>query len=553
MLKTVISRTERNAFKFVADDRFYLVSMNVRRVSYQNSLKMISSAIGRKHCDIVIEAPLSGQRTTAFVGPLIKNNPPSTSGLPQVMVVAPTLQDVDRIAASFDRYRERSAKTLTVFSGTDVVENKRQLRCGCDYLIGTPGRLELLERDHALQSSGLSAVVFEKANMLLASAPVLNFIHRAIPAQTQRIFVADSLSEWHKDTLKDLTRKGHALERFQLEVGEEALPCELDHLFSKMPAEGFDVRQLRLLVETKSTGCIIVCKSTAEVSRLALEPLLFDFIPLTANMSEAVQKQQSHRYRQSPNSTLVTTDECVGDSGNLRAGLLINLGSPRGYRQYVERARKWSRTNGRIVTLLHPKDTEVFGIIKSQSGLTFSPFEVDYKDDQIFMMNFKQTVLRAADAGGTVSFLPKEAETLLKLEGSDLVGGLSRLLESRRDLFIKRSPLSGEPDYIPVLLFDPFRKKVKDPEAVDKLIKSSSKSKIKVGRIALSAKGYVVDVPSDLVAEIVDSKKLKERNIKAICLSELPPLVEDESSFAAKQARRDKEYAMRLLRSKKRK
>jgi hypothetical protein len=70
---------------------------------------------------------------------------------------------------------------------------------------------------------------------------------------------------------------------------------------------------------------------------------------------------------------------------------------------------------------------------------------------------------------------------------------------------------------------------------------------VTLGRIALSEKGFVVDVPTEYVSALLNSRRLKSRNIQAIHIKELPRIVDRDKSFVIKQFVSDKQFLSRML------
>jgi ATP-dependent RNA helicase DeaD len=512
------------------------------------SRNLIKSLIQSKQSDILIEASVSVERTLSYTLPLIESNPPSTKGLPQLLVIAPTKQAVDRVAHAFDKNRAKTAVTLSVIGGTDRQMNITQLRQGCDYLIGTPGRLAILHKEKSLDTSCVSAVVLEEASVLLTSEAVLNFVNSSIPMSCQRILAASSISQWHEDTLKDLIRPGHTLERVKFSNAVNKELNKVSHEFFKTNSTE-ELRTMKHILDSRTGKTIVFCKGTGDVFAVTSDPMMgSDLLPLTQDMSENIKSQQVSKFLSSAKGVLVTTDPAsILLPDKSLVGDILNLGSPSDADQYIHRGR-FIQESGRMVTLVRSRDWEYFSKVRSKTGLTFTPIKLESIDHSVFSISFAKELIKNSDMTKIPTWLLKEGSDLAKLHDVNTLSSLVQLAESRRYLFEKRSPLSGMPGFIPILLFDPFMKKVRNYEMADKLVRNCfSEKKIVLGRIALSAKGYVVDVPSDRVGEVVENRRLSTKGIKALCISELPPLVQSDRLFALKQSKRDKKQALRLV------
>ena len=515
--------------------------------------RTVSSLIRANQADILIHAPGSADRTLSYAKALVSTYPPTKKGTPRVVVLAPTKWAVERVSLLFDQHRSKSAAVVSAAGGSDRQFTANQLRRGCDYLIGTPGRLVDMYRSEILETRDVSAVVLEEAETLLSSPVVLDFIRSAIPGCAQRILVAAEMSDWLKDTLTDVTRTGHSMEVVTADV--EIVNDRITHSFAKSTARN-ELRQLRHIVgDSRKYHTVIVCRNAAEVFVLCSDPLFSHVIAVTSDMTADVRQQQLERSRAVSGSVVATCEELLVDLKLPALGLVVNLGKPSSYHSRTQLLDR--KMDGSIVSLIRGKEYESFVKWKSTSGFAFQQLKLISADDMD--VSFAKSLLESVKDGAVepaYGTFKNEVALNLQLHGNALLVGLTSLAESRRSLFENRSPLSGAAGYMPILLFDPFMKKFKDHESVEKLILSSFSRRehrgVKLGRIALSVKGFVVDVPSALVHEILASKKLKQRNVQVLCVPQLPRLVPSDKLFALKQSIRDRKSVTRLTGAKQR-
>ena len=519
--------------------------------------KRIFTLLTTGQSDILVRGLPSSDRITAYATPLLKKYEPSRDGLPKVIIMSPTAEGVERISRMVDSKRPKTAMSVACIGGTDIQGNAMQLSRGCDYVVGTPGRLRKLHGSKSLVTSSLGAVVLDEADTLLTSQVVIDFVKSSVPLTAQRIFVAESIDQWLRDTLEDLRRPGHQFE----EVSCSAAPIveifnKHSHAFSKTTASD-ERRQLRSVIDTIRGKSIVFCRSAADVFVLSFDPMFADVIPLTPDMSPNVQESQLAKFRTARKGSLFTVDpKSIRKQQLSHIELVVNVGIPKSVDDYKDRCsllQSGESDSGRICTLFKTSEAQSFSKLRSGVNAIFQP--VPILDSDECTIAFAKSLLQSSSVPD--AWVIKESSNLLNLYGPELLGGMLQLAESRRSLFEKRSPLSGHTGYTPVLLFDPFMKKIKNYETADKLIKGclrvcapdkEKRKAVQIGRIALSTKGFIVDVPSDLVGDVVDNRHLRSRNIKAICIAELPPLVQSDRLFALNRNKRDKMQNIRSFR-----
>jgi ATP-dependent RNA helicase RhlE len=146
-------------------------------------------------------------KTAAFMLPSIDRLAASNKRpLPRncrMLVLAPTRELASQIAESARDYARFShMKIATVFGGTSLGKNRRDLDRGVDILVATPGRLIDLVEQGALDLRSVQILVLDEADQMLD----LGFIHalkqivRLLPAKRQTLFFSATMPK----TIRDL-------------------------------------------------------------------------------------------------------------------------------------------------------------------------------------------------------------------------------------------------------------------------------------------------------------------------------------------------------------
>jgi ATP-dependent RNA helicase RhlE len=149
-------------------------------------------------------------KTAAFMLPSIDRLAASNKRpLPRncrMLVLAPTRELASQIAESAREYSRFSKMSIaTVFGGTSLGKNRRDLDRGVDILVATPGRLIDLIEQGALDLRSVQILVLDEADQMLD----LGFIHalkqivRLLPAKRQTLFFSATMPK----TIRDLADK----------------------------------------------------------------------------------------------------------------------------------------------------------------------------------------------------------------------------------------------------------------------------------------------------------------------------------------------------------
>lgn len=134
-----------------------------------------SALAGRDLCGI---AQTGTGKTAAFALPILERLRASPQrpapGACRALVLSPTRELASQIADSFRSYgASLPLATAVVFGGVAIGQQRRQLACGVDVLVATPGRLLDLIDTRSLTLSRVQVLVLDEADRMLD----LGFIH----------------------------------------------------------------------------------------------------------------------------------------------------------------------------------------------------------------------------------------------------------------------------------------------------------------------------------------------------------------------------------------
>eukprot|EP01035_Chromulina_nebulosa_P019393 gene19393-25264_t len=111
--------------------------------------------------------------------------------LPKVIVIAPTRELVVQIEAEADKYAGAvGMNSLAVYGGSPRTSQIFSLRKGVDIVVGTPGRINDLVEDGALNLTEIRHLVLDEADRMLDMGfePQIRSIVDAIPPERQTVF-----------------------------------------------------------------------------------------------------------------------------------------------------------------------------------------------------------------------------------------------------------------------------------------------------------------------------------------------------------------------------
>ncbi|CAA7389234.1 unnamed protein product [Spirodela intermedia] len=323
--------------------------------------------------DILGCAETGSGKTAAFAIPMIQHclgqQPIRQGDGPMALVLAPTrelAQQIEKEVKAFSRSLEKF-RTAIVVGGTNIGEQRADLRAGVQIVVATPGRFI----DHLQQGntslSRISFVVLDEADRMLDMGfePQIREIMRNLPEKHQTLLFSATMpieiETLSQEYLKDPV---------QVKVGKVSSPTAnvsqvLDKVAENEKIDGL----LSLLVEEASQAeklghpfplTIVFVERKTRCDEVA-EALVAQGLPAVALHGGHSQKEREYalnNFRKGSTSILVATD--VASRGLDVAGVshVINLDLPKTLEDYVHRIGRTGRagSSGRATSFYTDRD-----------------------------------------------------------------------------------------------------------------------------------------------------------------------------------------------------
>tara|TARA_B100000214_G_scaffold351301_1_gene305591 strand:- start:923 stop:2347 length:1425 start_codon:yes stop_codon:yes gene_type:complete len=216
--------------------------------------------VARKGRDVVGQARTGSGKTAAFGIPIIEAA--SASGKPQAIILCPTRELAVQVAEELTWLQGESGLSIqTVYGGTDIDKQARELQSGSDIIVGTPGRvIDMYKRGH-LNLSDISHFCLDEADRMLDMGffPDVLWIFEQMPAREQTLLfsatfpqeVLDAAEEFMNDPIyvmsDDLEVEVPEIEQFAVRIGRSNKLWVLGRLIANMG----DDDQMLIFTNTK--------------------------------------------------------------------------------------------------------------------------------------------------------------------------------------------------------------------------------------------------------------------------------------------------------------
>ena len=151
-------------------------------------IQLQSIPVARQGRDVVGQARTGSGKTAAFGIPIIEAARPS--GEPQAIILCPTRELAVQVAEELTWLKGDSELSIqTVYGGTDIEKQAKELQSGSDIIVGTPGRvIDMSKRGH-LNLSDISHFCLDEADRMLDMGffPDITWVLEKMTSRTQTL------------------------------------------------------------------------------------------------------------------------------------------------------------------------------------------------------------------------------------------------------------------------------------------------------------------------------------------------------------------------------
>ncbi len=314
--------------------------------------------------DILGIAQTGTGKTAAFTLPMIDRlvSGRSKARMPRALVIEPTRELADQVAASFERYSKGQKLTWALLiGGVSFGDQEAKLDRGVDVLIATPGRLlDHFERGKLLLT-GVQIMVVDEADRMLDMGfiPDIERIFKLTPAAKQTLFFSATMppeiTRLTKQFLNDPTR---------IEVARPATTAEtIAQHIARVPVTDAAAKRLalRTLIGAASVrNGIVFCNRKSEVDIVAksLRKHGFDASAIHGDLDQSQRMKTLDAFRKGELKLLVASDVAARGLDIPDVSHVFNYDVPHHADDYVHRIGRTGRAgrNGDAITLVTPAD-----------------------------------------------------------------------------------------------------------------------------------------------------------------------------------------------------
>jgi superfamily II DNA/RNA helicase len=327
--------------------------------------------------DVIGQARTGTGKTLAFGIPLLQrldDQPPVRAGATRALVVVPTRELAIQVSRDLEiTGTGGGARVITVYGGRAYEPQIDALRQGVDVVVGTPGRLLDLVRQHYLNLSDVGTLVLDEADKMLdlGFLPDVERILELTPAGRQTmLFSATMPGEVVTLARRYLRRPTHV--RAEHHDEPEHVPLTEQHVFRAHQMD--KVEMLVRVLQAEGRGLTMVfcrTKRTADQVAGALTTRGFAAAAVHGDLGQAQRERALRAFRHGKVDVLVATDVAARGLDVEDVTHVVNYECPEDDKAYLHRTGRTGRAgrSGVAVTFVDWNDLQRWKIINDALGL----------------------------------------------------------------------------------------------------------------------------------------------------------------------------------------
>lgn len=308
--------------------------------------------------NVIAKARTGTGKTAAYGLPLVQElREPREK--PRALVLVPTRELALQVASEIESFKEGThPRITTVYGGASIVEQLRNLKRGCEIVVGTPGRvIDHLERG-SLNLDSIEYFILDEADEMLNMGfieDIETIFKKANPDSRVLMFSATM----PKQILKIAADFMGEYEIVEEEASEEPLPLT-EQFFWMVREEDKSEALVRLIDTAENFYGLVFCQTKVDADAVAkeLDERHYEAAALHGDIPQGQREKILSRFRTGKTRILVATD--VAARGIDIEGIthVVNYSIPYDGPTYTHRIGRTGRAGakGTAVSFIRPNE-----------------------------------------------------------------------------------------------------------------------------------------------------------------------------------------------------
>ncbi len=474
--------------------------------------------------DIIGQGQTGTGKTLAYGSVLLTNVDPKSKDV-KALILAPTRELALQIHDELKKIgRYTKTHIVSVYGGSDIERQIRDIKKGASIVVGTPGRVQDLLRKKVLKLKNLDYLVLDEADEMLNMGFVedIENIMEYVNGEKQMILFSATMPLGIKEIAKKYMKEDH--QHIQM-ISKTTITSNISQYYLEVrPHEKLEAL-CRIVDSRQIDSAIVFCKTKRGVDELCNELNIrhYNAESLHGDLSQNQRFDTLNRFKKGKVRFLVATDVAARGIDVDNISHVINYEMPMEEELYVHRIGRCGRANnkGDAFSIVTQKEkNNLLWIVKKNKSqiekMTMPKINdiIEYQCENIF--KDVETLLPQGDLDDYKAIV----ENIHPKRKNDVLAALLMMnLKSRVgfDYKTKKDKKAKTNSYKKVVFNCGSVDKINAKELKDFILKEGKLSNRNIGHIELKRKNAIVEIEDKCVDTALRNcyrKKLKQRRIE---------------------------------------
>lgn len=335
--------------------------------------------------DVLGQSQTGTGKTAAFMLPILESLDSSQHRKTQALIMCPTRELAIQVAAEakkFAQYME-SVRIVPIYGGESIEKQIKELKRGCDIVVGTPGRIMDHIRRRTLKFDFTDKLVLDEADEMLNMGFYDDIIEvlSHLPEERQTILFSATMAKpilaltktIQKDPVIINIKKTSMTVSTITQLAYEVNPNAKSNLL------------VQLLQLNRPTSAMVFCNTKKMVDELTtdLNNAGYPAAALHGDMKQEMRSAVMDRFKDKKISVLIATDVAARGIDVDNVDLVVNYDIPQELEYYVHRIGRTGRAgkSGLAMTLYTPRQARSLQMIERIAKCSIERAPLPSKED----------------------------------------------------------------------------------------------------------------------------------------------------------------------------
>lgn len=474
--------------------------------------------------DIIGQAQTGTGKTLAFGGGLLSQIKPRKSKLPQAIILSPTRELAMQINEEFNRIgKYNGSRNVCVYGGSDIEKQIRDLKRGCEIVIGTPGRVMDLMRRKVLKLEDARYVVLDEADEMLNMGFVedIETILKELHTDRQTILFSATMPKAIKDIALKYMKDDY--EHIAIVSKTKTAASVKQYYYETPMRDRFETLCRVLDVSNIKTG-IIFCRTKRSVDEVAvnMQQAGYSVEAMHGDLSQNHRMNTLKRFKSHQINFLIATDVAARGIDVENVSHVINYELPQDTESYIHRIGRTGRAEkeGLAYSIVTPKEK---GFLRQIERVTKSTIEkkatptlkvIEEAKSQMLINEVEEVIFSGNHKRFKAMVNEMEPHVMMDFASALLYMQYQNMLGF--DYKKESIEVSEKGKYTRVFITAGSMDRIKAPQIVDFLVRHAGIRRTDVGDIDIKRKFTFIDIQSQVVNKVIkkcNKQKINNRKV----------------------------------------